>query len=93
MERSTASARSSTRCWNSSTLLPDYGLTAIALAVVIYGVAITATMSLLGAGAGTLFGLTYERGITIHGVAQLVIGLAIAGLAGSLLLELAPTLF
>jgi len=76
----------------ASTLLPDYGVTAIALAVVTYGVAITATMSLLGAGAGALFGLTHERGTTVYGAAQLVAGIAITGLAGALLLESAPTL-
>jgi len=76
----------------ASTLLPDYGVTAIALAVVTYGVAITVTMSMLGAGAGALFGLTHERGATVHGAAQLVAGLVIAALAGSLLLGSVPTL-
>ena len=75
----------------SSTLVPDYGATVVAMAVVTYGVTITVTMSLLGAGAGALFGLTRERGVAFHGAAQLVAGLAIVGLAVSLLLTATPT--
>ncbi|MFC6864348.1 hypothetical protein ACFQGE_12875 [Halomicroarcula sp. GCM10025817] len=76
----------------SSTLLPDYGSTVVALAVVTYGVTITATMSLLGAGAGTLFGLTQSRSATFHGAAQTVAGVAIAALAATLLFDSVPML-
>ena len=76
----------------SSTLFPDFGATVVALAVVTYGLTITVTMSLLGAGAGALFGLTHERSAAFHGVAQLVAGLAVVGLAASLLLTAPPAL-
>jgi len=77
----------------SSTLLPDYGVTVIAMAVAAYGLTITATMSLLGAGAGALFALTQQRSGRVHGVAKAVAGTAIVGLAISLLLETASVLF
>lgn len=76
----------------ASTLLPGYGAEAVGLAVLTYGVTITATMSLLGAGAGALFGLTNSRGDIVHGLAQTVAGVAVAALAGSLLLDAVPAL-
>lgn len=76
----------------ASTLLPDYGAGVVAVAVLTYGVAITATMSLLGAGVGVLFGHTRQRSVTLHGAMQVVAGLAVVALATSLLLE-APSLF
>ncbi|WP_254273403.1 hypothetical protein [Haloarcula marina] len=76
----------------ASTLLPDYGADVVALAVLTYGVSITATMSLLGAGAGALFGLTAGRGRTVHGLAQTVAGIAVTALAGSLLVDAVPAL-
>jgi len=74
----------------SSTLLPDYGASVVALAVLTYGVTITLTMSLLGAGAGALFGLTERRSGRLHGVAQVVAGVAVTGLALSLLAGTVP---
>jgi hypothetical protein len=74
----------------SSTLLSTSGPTVVSLAVVTYAVAITATMSLVGAGTGALFDLTHERGPTVYGVVQVVAGVAVAVLAGSLLLEAVP---
>lgn len=71
----------------SSTLLPDYGVTVIAMAVVAYGLTITATMSLLGAGAGALFGLTQRRSGRVYGIVKTVAGTAIVGLAVSLLAD------
>ncbi|MFB6302530.1 MAG: hypothetical protein ABEH78_06685 [Haloferacaceae archaeon] len=71
----------------AAALLPDYGASVVALAVVAYAVTITATMSLLGAGAGALFGLLRDRGRTVHGAARIVAGVAITTLAGSLLLD------
>jgi hypothetical protein len=71
----------------SSTLLPDYGPSVVALAVVAYAATITATMGLVGAGAGALFGLTTERGRTLHGGAQFVAGVVVVGLAVSLLTD------
>ena len=76
----------------SSTLLPDFGATVVALAVVTYGITITVTMSLLGAGAGALFGVTEARSATFHGAAQAVAGVAIALLAATLLVDAVPVL-
>ncbi|MBX0322178.1 hypothetical protein EGH21_03930 [Halomicroarcula sp. F13] len=76
----------------ASTLLPGYGADVVALAVLTYGVTITATMSLLGAGAGALFGLAKGRNRTVHGFAQTVAGVAVTGLAATLLVDAAPAL-
>jgi len=76
----------------ASTLLPDYGASVVALAVGAYALTITATMSLLGAGAGALFGLTRDRHSTVHGAAQAVAGVAIAALAVSILASGVPAL-
>jgi nickel/cobalt exporter len=71
----------------ATTLFPDYGTGVVALAVVTYAVAITATMSLLGAGAGVLFGLVGQRGANVHAAARVVAGVAIAAFAGLLLVD------
>lgn len=71
----------------SSTLLPTNGPIVVALAVVTYGSTITVTMSLLGAGVGTLFGLTSERSAAVHGAAQAIAGVSITAIAASLLLD------
>ncbi|MFC7027146.1 hypothetical protein ACFQJ5_05385 [Halomicroarcula sp. GCM10025324] len=76
----------------ASTLLPDFGTTVVSLAVVTYGVTITVTMSLLGAGAGALFGFTEAWSETFHGAAQTVAGVAIAALAATLLVDAVPVL-
>ena len=76
----------------ASTLLPDYGAGVVGLAVLTYAVAIGATMSLLGAGAGALVGLSQERGATVYGVCQAVAGLAVAVLASTILLDAVPAL-
>jgi ABC-type nickel/cobalt efflux system permease component RcnA len=77
----------------ASTLLPNYGGGAIALAVVVYAVGITATMSLLGAGVGGVFGLTGERSVRVHGGLQAVAGVVVAGLGVSLAVGALPALF
>ncbi|WP_276251731.1 hypothetical protein [Haloarcula rara] len=76
----------------AATLFPDYGGGVVALAVLTYGVAITATMSAIGAGAGTVFGATKTWNGRVHAGARLVAGVAIAALAGSLLLDGATVL-
>jgi len=76
----------------AATLLPDYGAGVVGLAVLTYGVAITATMSAVGAGAGTVFGVTKGREGRIHAAAKFVAGVAIAALAGSLLVDGAAVL-
>jgi hypothetical protein len=75
----------------SSTLLPDFAPIVVVLAVLIYALTITATMSALGAGAGALFGLIKGHNTTFHGVVQTVAGVAIIAL-GALLLSDASTL-
>ncbi|MDG5778076.1 hypothetical protein VB773_03345 [Haloarculaceae archaeon H-GB2-1] len=77
----------------ASTLLPNYGGGAIALAVVAYAVGITVTMSLLGAGVGTVFGLTSGRSARVHGGLQALAGVAVAGLGVSLAVGAVPSLF
>lgn len=76
----------------AATLFPEYGAGVVVLAVVTYGVAITATMSAVGAGAGAAFGATKGWGGRCHAVAKLVAGIAIAVLAGSVLLDGAAVL-
>jgi len=71
----------------TSTLLPDSSPGLVAAAVVAYAVTITATMSLLGAGAGALFGVTQTVSRRVHATVQAVAGVAIAALAASLLVE------
>jgi hypothetical protein len=75
----------------SSTLLPDYGAGVVSLAVVTYGASITATMSILGAGAGAIFGITKQRSLRLHGAARTVAGLGIIALAGILLFDALPS--
>ncbi|MDS0280850.1 hypothetical protein [Haloarcula onubensis] len=71
----------------AATLFPDYGGGVVALAVLTYAVAITATMSAVGAGAGAAFGATRGWDSRAHAVAKLVAGVAVTALAGSLLLD------
>jgi high-affinity nickel permease len=74
----------------AATLLPGAGVAS--LAVLTYAIAITATMSLLGAGVGAAFGRLGARGARFHGAAQAVAGVVVVTLAGSLLLDVAVTL-
>jgi hypothetical protein len=76
----------------ASTLLPDYGGGVVALAVATYAVAITATMSLLGAGVGALFGLTRGRNGRLYGLVRAVAGLAVLLLGASVLWTAGPSL-
>lgn len=71
----------------ASTLLPDFGPTLVAAAVAAYALAITATMSLLGAGTGALFGASRGLGRHAHASVQTLAGVAIAVLAASLLVD------
>lgn len=76
----------------SATLFPDYGGGVVALAVCTYAVSITATMSAIGAGAGTVFGVTRELSDRAAGTVRAVAGVAVAALAGSVLLDGAAVL-
>jgi len=69
----------------ASTLLGNYGPGVVAAAVATYAVAITATMSALGAGAGALFSATRGVSARTHAAAQTVAGVAVVALAASLL--------
>ncbi|WP_277540040.1 HoxN/HupN/NixA family nickel/cobalt transporter [Haloarcula laminariae] len=71
----------------AATLFPEYGVGVVGLAVLTYGVAITATMSAIGAGAGAVFGTARQWSGRVHAGAKLVAGVAIAALAGSLLVD------
>jgi len=73
----------------SSTLLTT-GPELVAVAVGTYAVAITATMSALGAGAGAVFGRTSNLDVRVHGGAQAVTGVVVVALAGSLLADVVP---
>lgn len=63
----------------AATLFPDQGVGAVALSVVVYAVAITVTMSAIGAGVGSLFGAVAEDD-DAFGVLRAVGGVAVAGL-------------
>ncbi len=76
----------------AATLFPDYGVGVVALAVLTYAVAITVTMSAIGAGAGTVFRTAKTWDGRVHAGVKLVAGVAIAALAGSLLLDGAAVL-
>jgi hypothetical protein len=75
----------------ASTLFADYGGAVVALAVVAYAVAITATMSAVGAGVGAAFGATAERP-RLYGGARLVGGVLVTGFAVSMLTGLPSVL-
>ena len=69
----------------TAALLPDTGAGVVTMAVGTYAVAITVTMSLLGAGVGAAAGALCERGPTVHGAAQVATGLLVVTLAALLL--------
>ncbi|WP_435184030.1 hypothetical protein [Halobellus sp. EA9] len=64
----------------ASTLFPTHGADVVALSVGAYAVAIVGTMSLVGAGVGTLFGLVSVDARTA-GIARTLAGVLIAGVA------------
>jgi len=68
----------------TATLFPAYGPGAVALAVVVYGLGITATMSAVGAGVGAVFGTVGERDVRVYGGAQALAGVLVLALAVSL---------
>lgn len=68
-----------------STVFPRYGGGAVGVAVATYAVGITATMSLIGAGVGGLFGASETLGPRTYGSAQFVAGVLVAGLAATML--------
>lgn len=68
----------------TSTLLPQFDGGVVGLAVVTYAVSITVAMSLIGAGAGAVFGLTQGRGVRAFGAVQTVAGVGIVALAMSM---------
>ena len=69
----------------SATLSPTFGPSAVALAVVVYAVAITGTMGLLGAGVGVVFNLFDEVGDRPYAACQILVGVVLAALSVSVL--------
>ena len=69
----------------SATLFPTFGPSAVALAVVVYAGAITATMGLLGAGVGVAVGLLDGVGNRAYAVCQVLAGFGLAALSISVL--------
>jgi hypothetical protein len=76
----------------TSTLLPGLGVQTVGLAVLSYALTITATMSLLGAGAGFVFARTRARGSRVYALTQALAGGLVFLLASSLLVEGAAAL-
>lgn len=68
----------------AATLFPQHGAATVGLAVLVYAAAITATMSFLGAGVGVVAGAVIERP-RIYGLIRAVTGVAVIGLAASML--------
>ncbi len=74
----------------AGTLFPQYGLSAVSLAVVVYAVAITATMSAIGAGVGTAFGTARTLDARAYGAVRTVAGAAVVALAALMLASTFP---
>lgn len=75
----------------TATLFPQRGAATVGFAVAVYAVAITATMSLLGAGVGVAAGAVAERP-RVYGLVRAVAGVAVIGLAASMLETTLPVL-
>lgn len=73
----------------SSTLVPQYGTGVVVFAVAAYAVAITATMSLIGAGVGAAIGLTTDHPF-VYGTVRVVGGVLVVVLAASVALDVVP---
>jgi threonine/homoserine/homoserine lactone efflux protein len=73
----------------ASTLMPNYGVGVIGLAVLVYAIGITATMSLIGAGVGTAFGATAPSP-RAYGALRSVAGVVVVGFAAWTALGMAP---
>jgi nickel/cobalt exporter len=71
-------------------VLSDAGGGLVGLAVLVYGLAIAGTMAVVGAGAGTLFGLTRARGERYHGALEVVAAAIVLAVAATLLLDVVP---
>ena len=74
----------------AGTLFPQYGLSAVSLAVVVYAVSITITMSAIGAGVGTAFGTARTLDARAYGAVRTVAGAAVVALAGVMLASTLP---
>ncbi|SDM96140.1 High-affinity nickel-transport protein [Halogranum gelatinilyticum] len=77
----------------TSTLLPQFDGGVVGLAVTTYAVSITVAMSLIGAGAGAVFGLTQGRGVRAFGAVQTVAGVGVVALAATMVLGAVGTPF
>jgi len=73
----------------ASTLVAQHGTGVVAVAVVVYAVSITATMSLIGAGVGSAFGFTGDSPLA-SGLLRAGGGVVVIGLAVAMFFEAAP---
>jgi hypothetical protein len=69
----------------AGTLFPQYGFGAVSLAVVVYAVSITLTMSAIGAGVGAAFDTTRHLDTRAYGAVRTVAGTAVVALAAVML--------
>lgn len=69
----------------ASTVFPNYGPGAVALAVGVYGLTITATMGLVGAGVGLAVGFLDEVGDQPYAACQILAGVVLTALSISVL--------
>lgn len=74
----------------ASTLFPEYSLGAVGLAVAVYAVSITFTMSAIGAGVGAVFETTRSLDARAYGAIRTVAGIAILSLAVVMLSSTLP---
>ncbi|WP_440008694.1 hypothetical protein [Halomicrococcus sp. SG-WS-1] len=69
-----------------STVVPTSGLRGALVAVAVYALAITSTMSVMGGGIGELFSVVQGRGKRVHAAFELVTSVVVLGFALRLLL-------
>ena len=74
----------------AGTLFPQYGFGAVSLAVVVYAVSITLTMSAIGAGVGATLDTTRHLDARAYGAVRTVAGAAVVALAGVMLATTLP---
>lgn len=74
----------------AGTLFPQYGFGAVSLAVVVYAVSITLTMSAIGAGVGAAVDTTRRLDARAYGAVRTVAGTAVVALAAVMLATSLP---
>lgn len=76
----------------SSTLIPQYGASVVALAVAAYALAITTTMSAIGAGVGSVLGFADGNPLA-YGALRAACGCLVIVLAATMFFDLVPSPF